>query len=138
MVSIFETRSFSCRTYSNAKEKIEDKGPVIFQTDANGTTTSTAVPITSHQQQQQQQRKGAADVFYRIFCCFPSNESVARAIPNKTRTPLLPNIHLDDASKKCLVLDLDETLVHSSFKEIPNPDFVIPVEIDGRINRVCV
>ena len=28
---------------------------------------------------------------------------------------------------KTLVLDLDETLVHSSFKPIPNPDFKIPV-----------
>jgi len=32
-----------------------------------------------------------------------------------------------------LVLDLDETLVHSSFKPVPNPDYVIPVEIDGKV-----
>jgi len=40
--------------------------------------------------------------------------------------------------KKCLVLDLDETLVHSSFKPISHADFIIPVEIDNVIHRVYV
>ncbi|GBF92984.1 carboxy-terminal domain RNA polymerase II polypeptide A small phosphatase [Raphidocelis subcapitata] len=44
----------------------------------------------------------------------------------------------EDAGKKTLVLDLDETLVHSSFKPIPNPDYIIPVEIDGRMVDVYV
>ena len=34
--------------------------------------------------------------------------------------------------RKTLVLDLDETLVHSQFREIPKPDYIIPVDIDGR------
>jgi RNA polymerase II subunit A small phosphatase-like protein len=29
----------------------------------------------------------------------------------------------------CLVLDLDETLVHSSFRAVPNPDYIIPVQV---------
>ncbi len=29
--------------------------------------------------------------------------------------------------KKTLVLDLDETLVHSSFEIVENPDYIIPV-----------
>ena len=36
------------------------------------------------------------------------------------------------------MLDLDETLVHSSFKPIADPDFIIPVEIDGRVVDVYV
>lgn len=44
----------------------------------------------------------------------------------------------EDKGKKTLVLDLDETLVHSSFKPIPQPDYVIPVEIEGRIVDVYV
>lgn len=40
--------------------------------------------------------------------------------------------------KKCLILDLDETLVHSSFKYTNTADFVILVEIDDQIHRVYV
>jgi len=43
-----------------------------------------------------------------------------------------------DRGKKTLVLDLDETLVHSSFKPIPNPDYIIPVEIENKIVDVYV
>jgi RNA polymerase II subunit A small phosphatase-like protein len=50
----------------------------------------------------------------------------------------LPPPIASDASKPCLVLDLDETLVHSSFKPVPNPDYVIPVEIDGAVTDVYV
>ncbi len=47
-------------------------------------------------------------------------------------------MHLEDKGKKTLILDLDETLVHSSFKPIPNPDYIIPVEIEGRLVDVYV
>lgn len=43
--------------------------------------------------------------------------------------------------KKTLALDLDETLVHSSFKPPPLPqkaDIVLPVEIEGQICKVYV
>jgi hypothetical protein len=46
--------------------------------------------------------------------------------------PFIPPLLEGDTGKKTLVLDLDETLVHSSFKPVPNPDYVIPVEIDGK------
>ena len=52
--------------------------------------------------------------------------------------PFLPAATREDHRKPCLVLDLDETLVHSSFKPVPNPDFVIPVEIDGTVTDVYV
>lgn len=52
--------------------------------------------------------------------------------------PLLPAIQERDAHKKCMVIDLDETLVHSSFKPISNADFVVPVEIDGTVHQVYV
>lgn len=44
----------------------------------------------------------------------------------------------EDLMKKTLVLDLDETLVHSSFKPVPNPDYIIPVDIDGKLVDVYV
>lgn len=41
-------------------------------------------------------------------------------------------------NKKTLVLDLDETLVHSSFKPPEQPDIVLPVEIEGKVCYVYV
>ncbi|KAI9535114.1 hypothetical protein NQZ68_007203 [Dissostichus eleginoides] len=52
--------------------------------------------------------------------------------------PLLPRMESNDAGKICVVIDLDETLVHSSFKPVNNADFIIPVEIDGTVHQVYV
>lgn len=41
-------------------------------------------------------------------------------------------------SKPTMIIDLDETLVHSSFKPISNADFIVPVEIDGTVHQVYV
>ncbi|XP_066934450.1 carboxy-terminal domain RNA polymerase II polypeptide A small phosphatase 1-like isoform X2 [Clytia hemisphaerica] len=51
---------------------------------------------------------------------------------------LLPALRHQDLDKKCAVIDLDETLVHSSFKPVDNPDFIVPVEIDGIVHQVYV
>jgi len=59
-------------------------------------------------------------------------------IQSKTTKQLLPEIRVDDVGKKCIVIDLDETLVHSSFKPISNADFIVPVEIDNVIHQVYV
>jgi len=53
-------------------------------------------------------------------------------------TALLGPPRPEDVGKKCLILDLDETLVHSSFKPVPNADFVVPVEIEGQVHQVYV
>ncbi|MFT7807942.1 putative phosphatase PSR2 isoform X1 [Arapaima gigas] len=52
--------------------------------------------------------------------------------------PLLHQVKSEDVGKMCAVLDLDETLVHSSFKPVNNADFIIPVEIDGTVYQVYV
>jgi len=92
--------------------------------------------------------------FFRSLCCcfcrdsrsgtgnrsnsYETNptQEVGIAVPDNT--PLLPPQSLELSGKKLLVLDLDETLVHSSFKPIPNPDFIIPVEIEDQIHKVYV
>ncbi|KAI0820007.1 HAD-like domain-containing protein [Trametes gibbosa] len=52
--------------------------------------------------------------------------------------PLLPPISPKHVGRKCLVLDLDETLVHSSFKAISQADYVVPVEIEYHWHNVYV
>ncbi|KTG40032.1 hypothetical protein cypCar_00011140 [Cyprinus carpio] len=64
------------------------------------------------------------------FCLPPIDQ-----VPAK---PLLPQIKSKDIGKICVVIDLDETLVHSSFKPVNNADFIIPVEIDGTVHQVYV
>ncbi|XP_045153608.1 CTD small phosphatase-like protein [Echinops telfairi] len=57
-------------------------------------------------------------------------------IPSPPAKYLLPEVTVLDYGKKCVVIDLDETLVHSSFKPISNADFIVPVEIDGTIHQL--
>jgi len=87
-------------------------------------------------------------LFHRLCCCFFRRRSGEnnREEENSSNEigitaeniPLLPPPSPELAGKKCLVLDLDETLVHSSFKPIPNPDFIIPVEIEDQVHKVYV
>ncbi|GAA5869133.1 hypothetical protein JCM3774_003960 [Rhodotorula dairenensis] len=52
--------------------------------------------------------------------------------------PLLDELAEEMHGRKCLVLDLDETLVHSSFKMVHQADFVVPVEIENQFHNVYV
>lgn len=66
----------------------------------------------------------------------PASEETSSAIePQKA---LLGPIRPEHRGRKCLVLDLDETLVHSSFKILHQADFTIPVEIEGNYHNVYV
>lgn len=58
--------------------------------------------------------------------------------PNDKQRWLLPPLQPHFKGRKCLVLDLDETLVHSSFKILHQADFTIPVEIEGQFHNVYV
>nr|GAT57641.1 protein phosphatase [Mycena chlorophos] len=58
--------------------------------------------------------------------------------PDGNPAPLLPPVAPQHAGRKCLVLDLDETLVHSSFKSIQQADYVVPVEIEFNWHNVYV
>eukprot|EP01114_Cavostelium_apophysatum_P013352 TRINITY_DN3216_c0_g1_i1.p1 TRINITY_DN3216_c0_g1~~TRINITY_DN3216_c0_g1_i1.p1 ORF type:complete len:257 (-),score=64.59 TRINITY_DN3216_c0_g1_i1:375-1145(-) len=90
-----------------------------------------------------QRKKGLLDY---ICCCFRKGETERgdeyrkdlSLEPIATDGALLPAPIPSMKGKKCLVLDLDETLVHSSFKPIPNPDFIVPVEIEEQIHKVYV
>lgn len=93
-------------------------------------------------------------LFHSLLCCFGVRRSKSNGVPAGGEQPhlqetggaahpseekaLLPELLAQDVNKKCLVIDLDETLVHSSFKPISNADFIVPVEIDGTIHQVYV
>ncbi|CAK4032284.1 phosphatase PSR2 [Lecanosticta acicola] len=73
-----------------------------------------------------------------------SQENKTPSVNTDASTPenrgqwLLPPIQPELRGRKCLVLDLDETLVHSSFKILHQADFTIPVEIEGQYHNVYV
>jgi len=79
-----------------------------------------------------------------MCCCFMDDVKPAKTLTGQVtqesddRPRLLGDLHPDDHGKKCLVLDLDETLVHSSFRAVPNADFVIPVQIEDVVHFVYV
>ncbi|KAI4874680.1 hypothetical protein NFI96_034608 [Prochilodus magdalenae] len=101
-------------------------------------------------------KKSRRSLFSSFFCCLRSYEPDPPATTNNNTSPLpppveengappkppekylLPEVNINDYGKKCVVIDLDETLVHSSFKPISNADFIVPVEIDGTVHQVYV
>ncbi|KAJ1879640.1 hypothetical protein LPJ57_002720 [Coemansia sp. RSA 486] len=71
----------------------------------------------------------------------PGNIATAsseRLVTHVASQHLLPPIAPEHAGRKCLVLDLDETLVHSSFREVEHPDYVVPVVLEGQEHNVYV
>lgn len=100
--------------------------------------------------------------FSRLLCCFRPASSIVyqdprdeyensgdnaeqkyRDLPQHQGSQKYSGTYLLPARKSsdnriCLVIDLDETLVHSSFKPIENADFIVPVEIDGTLHKVYV
>ncbi|XP_023657598.1 carboxy-terminal domain RNA polymerase II polypeptide A small phosphatase 1 [Paramormyrops kingsleyae] len=91
-------------------------------------------------------------IFHSLFCCLCTDDADQLPVNNNAPVlveengtvskvpakPLLPQIKSKDVGKICVVIDLDETLVHSSFKPVNNADFIIPVEIDGTVHQVYV
>ncbi|KAL1020854.1 hypothetical protein UPYG_G00005600 [Umbra pygmaea] len=93
--------------------------------------------------------------FKALFCCLRRPQDAPKRLPSSQDTLLesqdtgdvvklpsepclLPDMIPQDQGKICVVIDLDETLVHSSFKPINNPDFIVPVEIEGTTHQVYV
>ncbi|CAB1315161.1 unnamed protein product [Coregonus sp. 'balchen'] len=93
------------------------------------------------------------NIFKALFCCLraqdapqptpPAQDTLLPPEDNGTidkvpGTSLLPEVTPQDEGKICVVIDLDETLVHSSFKPVSNADFIVPVEIEGTTHQVYV
>uniref|UniRef100_A0A452V0R9 CTD small phosphatase 1 n=1 Tax=Ursus maritimus TaxID=29073 RepID=A0A452V0R9_URSMA len=97
------------------------------------------------------QKPRGRGILHSLFCCVCRDDGEALpahsgapllveengAVPKQTPAQyLLPEAKAQDVDKICVVIDLDETLVHSSFKPVNNADFIIPVEIDGVVHQV--
>ncbi|XP_043842005.1 CTD small phosphatase-like protein isoform X2 [Dromiciops gliroides] len=127
--------------------------------------TSCSGPDKVSQSSISLKKQRSRSIFSSLFCCFRNYNVDTTAIhstsvlppvveengglqkgdqrhvlpvPSPSAQYLLPELKLPDYGKKCMVIDLDETLVHSSFKPISNADFIVPVEIDGTIHQVYV
>lgn len=66
------------------------------------------------------------------------NNNNAASGPAASAEGLLPPQSPRSRGKKTLILDLDETLVHSSFRAPAEPCIVLPVEIDDKKFKVYV
>ncbi|XP_041857297.1 carboxy-terminal domain RNA polymerase II polypeptide A small phosphatase 1-like [Melanotaenia boesemani] len=91
-------------------------------------------------------------LLHGIFCCLchpdtepppakndaPLSVEENGSLSKVPAEPLLPQLKSNDEGKICVVIDLDETLVHSSFKPVNNADYIIPVEIEGTLHQVYV
>ncbi|XP_062354165.1 carboxy-terminal domain RNA polymerase II polypeptide A small phosphatase 1 isoform X2 [Cinclus cinclus] len=120
-----------------------------------------SAPLQEKGTQTPAKKPRSRSILQSLFCCLCRDEGEPctgttgapllveenGALPKVTPHPslalaavkhLLPEIKPQDASKLCVVIDLDETLVHSSFKPVNNADFIIPVEIDGIMHQVYV
>ena len=134
---------------NEAEQHIPD---FITQTDryGNATTPRSSQAIQKARKEhpppeQESNVEACAETFLdslRLVCCCLAPDEEATAAPDKTKSVtvtekenvprLLPPPLPEDVGKKCLVLDLDETLVHSSFRAVPGADFIIPVQVRSK------
>ncbi|KJE93659.1 CTD small phosphatase [Capsaspora owczarzaki ATCC 30864] len=125
---------------------MSDAPSIITQVNRDGTPAHTAAGGKSAQKAKYPARRG---IWSLLFCCgrgtqeaespeHVTDRTVTESQSDYNGEPLLGPLRKDDKGRKCLVLDLDETLVHSSFRPIPNPDYIIPVEIEGIVHQVYV
>ena len=121
---------------SSSKGDVAHHGDIITQYDGRIRREGTS-------EAQAPERVG---IFQRWFCCVSKNEddglrdveNNSRALPPSTPFLLPHQSQIGMVGRKTLVLDLDETLVHSTFKPVPNADYVFPVDIEGRVSDVYV
>jgi len=112
------------------KKNGSTKGPAVsklnVQSDSNNSSNNN---IDRDRMGVNSPRQVAREMAYQ--------ESVGSINREKTNA-LLPKQKPGREGKKCLVLDLDETLIHSSFDPVDRYDFLVPVEIDDNTYEVYV
>ncbi|KAF0979167.1 hypothetical protein FDP41_001510 [Naegleria fowleri] len=125
----------------NNLEKIEIETEEELQT-----TTTTVTTKKKRKKQLPQSGINAELAQQQQQVSYETKKSSHKHIPSFTTTnastglikPLLAPQRSHVQGKKTLVLDLDETLVHSVFVHTDQADFVMPIEMDGRVYQCYV
>lgn len=128
-----------------------DTSSIITQVNRDEEPLNTFPPSEKGTSTTSLKKPRTRGIFSSFFCCFGNNNNnntqTNHQVPvveenGNPRAPaekyLLSPLLSQDINKKCLIIDLDETLVHSSFKPISNADFIVPVEIEGTVHQVYV
>ena len=128
----------------------------ITQTDKDGRSLSQAPPPTERSTALVKKEETFMDSIRVMCCCLlldENNNDVSQKLTTQSGNFKAHLIEADGQSsdveymyhlppantnKKCLVLDLDETLVHSSFRAVPSADFILPVQVDNVLHSVYV
>jgi len=126
---------------------------IITQVSRDGTSSNASSNGYDDRSNMQIVSRSNRPWYQKLLCCGPSKNDDYNSSNNVSSYNLsdAPMVQQDNSSsnmyllgeskksgKKTLVLDLDETLVHSSFKPIPDPDFIVPVEIEDVVHKVYV
>ena len=112
---------------------------------AGGGNSNSSIPMTSINSGNSNGNKAQQQVYTRGNSNSNSNNKQSPHVPRHQSQRGMPQRHPHigpvssiNKGKKCLVLDLDETLVHSSLREEPLAHMTIPVNIDNGIHDVYV
>ncbi|GAM88888.1 hypothetical protein ANO11243_069220 [Dothideomycetidae sp. 11243] len=140
-------------TTTNEEQLIADRTPEqqARDTDIEMTDGGPSVPLSTNEVPTAADHAGNDSSRVDLPPPPPLEERQAAVIPvphdtSRQSSPagqkwLLPPARSEHKGRKCLILDLDETLVHSSFKTrqiLHQADFTIPVEIEGQYHNVYV
>jgi RNA polymerase II subunit A small phosphatase-like protein len=117
----------------------------VKQSKKSKNTVSVPYPNIITQVSKEDENKYKLLKFLRIYkCCSmflkcfaskkPEFDQLIDSPINSFLEPQLPEFK----GKKTLVLDLDETLVHSTFEPVQNPDLILPVRIQGMTYKINV
>lgn len=118
----------------------------VYKTSSTSKGQKTAVPhpnIITQVSKDEAKKFQLSDLFNLQKCCnyiwkcLPVKKQEFNQITDTTAALLDPQAS-KFKGKKTLVLDLDETLVHSTFEPVENPDLILPVKIQGNTYKINV
>lgn len=138
-VTVYEATDSTVETNDNGNiSQINPNGTVLVKertTNSNASQTGESSAISSNDADSEMSNgEGETEVFDDFLDLTKLQPGQAHAVSGWLLDPIPKEL----TGKKCLVLDLDETLVHSSFKYLRQADFVIPVDIDNQLHNVYV